>query len=173
MISGDLLIKKVFDFFFELRPLRLNSPNTQELIAPNSFSKFDREHTISSLFQFWSKYSPSGRKSKSARKSVCPVEFRKTIPECLENSTSEDPIRKKIENFFVRSLLFSMGREKLPIPVYNSVDDCFPEMINYISYSRPSDPSFTVKKEINDSTCCTCRDNCRNCECILRQVLHI
>ena len=66
-----------------------------------------------------------------------------------------------------------MGREKLPIPVYNSVDDSFPEMINYISYSRPSDPSFTVKKEINDSTCCTCRDNCRNCECVLREVPHI
>ena len=66
-----------------------------------------------------------------------------------------------------------MGREKLPIPVYNSVDDSFPEMINYISYSRPSDPSFTVKKEINDSTCCTCRDNCQNCECVLREVPHI
>ena len=46
--------KKSFRFFFELRPMRLNSPNTQELIAPNSFSKFDREHAFSSLFRFWS-----------------------------------------------------------------------------------------------------------------------
>ena len=35
-------------FFRIMRPLRLNSPGSQELIVPNRFSKFDREHAISS-----------------------------------------------------------------------------------------------------------------------------
>merc|ERR550519_1157484 len=79
----------------------------------------------------------------------------------LDNRRPTIPKRRKIIHDF------SMGREVLPVPVYNSVDDTTPCLINYISNSRPSDPSLTVKKEINDSTSCSCRSDCRQCECVI------
>merc|ERR1711911_377321 len=41
-------------------PLDAPSPGSPESIAPNRFSKFDREHAFLSRFQFWSIYSPMG-----------------------------------------------------------------------------------------------------------------
>ena len=77
-----------------MRPLRLNSPGSQESIAPNRFSKFDREHDFSSLFQFWSIYSPIGAKieissKKRVRGRISKNGLVQSIPESLENSTSE------------------------------------------------------------------------------------
>ena len=51
------------------------SPGFQESIAPNRFSKFDREHTFLTRLRFWSIYSPMGTKILICSKNVFPVEF--------------------------------------------------------------------------------------------------
>ena len=47
-----------FRFFFQIMPPLykhfIGIPEFQESLAPNCFSKFDREHAFSSLVRFWS-----------------------------------------------------------------------------------------------------------------------
>ena len=77
-----------------MRPLRLNSPGSQESIAPKRFSKFDREHAFSSLFQFLSIHSPTGAKIEISSEKRVPGRISKnglvqSIPENLENANTE------------------------------------------------------------------------------------
>ena len=51
--------RKVFRIMY---PLDVPSPGSQKSIAPNRFSKFDREHAFLSRLRFWSIYSPMGTK---------------------------------------------------------------------------------------------------------------
>ena len=44
--------KKRFEIFRIMRSLYKHSPGSQELVAPNRLSKFDREHAFSSIFRF-------------------------------------------------------------------------------------------------------------------------
>ena len=80
-------------------PLKLNSLDCQESIARNRFlnrkQPFDREHPISSLFWFspqkyyiWTEFEISSKKRVLGR--ISKNSEVQSIPESLENSTSED-----------------------------------------------------------------------------------
>ena len=85
-------------------PTVLHSPGPHESIAPNSDSKFEREHAF-----------PWGQKSKSASKSVFPFEFRLEIFESEfgaidlwgpgECNTVGGIISKKLRKLFLRFLI--------------------------------------------------------------------
>ena len=51
----------------------LHTPGPNESIAPNSDSKFEREHAFRSVFQFWSIYSPMGTKIEKRFEKHVPV----------------------------------------------------------------------------------------------------
>ena len=82
-----------------MRPLRLNSPGSQEPIARNRFSKLDREHALSSLFQFSSIHSPIGGKIEISSKKRVPGLVSKnglvqSVPESLENLISDSETQR-------------------------------------------------------------------------------
>ena len=86
----------------------------------------------------------------------------------IEEKRPDTPKRRKIHHDI------SLGREVLPIPVFNGIDDenfTDPGFV-YLNKSRPRDSSLTVKREIEDSTSCICQPNCdctvgANCDCII------
>ena len=100
--------KKSFRFFFELCALCIRVLQAlRNRLHQTVFSKFDREHAFSSLFYFGPYLVPLGRKWKSVRKSVFPVEFEKRFGaigswEPGESLYRGRIVRKKFENFFSR-----------------------------------------------------------------------
>ena len=71
-------------------PKILDTPGPHESIAPNRFSKFEREHAFRSVFRFWSIYSPMGTKIEIRRKKrvagrILKNGLMQSIPETLEN----------------------------------------------------------------------------------------
>ena len=96
------------NFFPVMRPLRLNYPGCQEPIASYRFSKFDREHAFSSIFQFWSMCSPIGAKIEISSKKHVPGRISKNglmqwIPESLNSSSEGALFEKKKTKTFLRS----------------------------------------------------------------------
>jgi len=68
------IVKKVFVIFFKIMPpIVLHTPGPHESIAPNSDSKFEREHAFRSVFRFWSIYSPMGTKIEKPFEKHVPV----------------------------------------------------------------------------------------------------
>ena len=74
---------------------------SQESIASNRFSKFDREHAFLSRLRFWSIYSPMGTKilicsKKRVHGRILKNGFAQLIPESLENIHPEGTYFEKI-----------------------------------------------------------------------------
>ena len=65
-------IVKTFSIFLIMYNEYLYSPGPQQSNAPTRFSKFDGEHTISSLFRFWSIYRHMGTKIETSSKKRVP-----------------------------------------------------------------------------------------------------
>ena len=75
-------------------PLYYHFPGSQESIAPNRFSKFDRAYAFSSLFRFSPQRDYIQTEIEIVSKTRVPIRISKngllqSIPESLKNSTSE------------------------------------------------------------------------------------
>ena len=75
-------------------PLHEHSPGSKESIAPNRFSKFNRERTLSILFRFsspcdytWTKIEIKSKKRVPGR--ILKNGLAQSIPETLENVNTE------------------------------------------------------------------------------------
>ena len=79
-------------------PLDALSPGSPESIAPNRFSKFDREHAFLSRFQFWSIYSPMGiqraQNSKKISKTFFTIAYRVALWKLFAENTDQRTLAK-------------------------------------------------------------------------------
>jgi len=93
-------------------PLDALSPDSSESIAPNHFSKFDREHGFLSGLRFWYLWDYKWTKSKSAQKAFSWSNFEKRFGaidsgEPGEGASRGHIIRKNFRKLLLRSLIQS------------------------------------------------------------------